>query len=89
MKTTQPTTQATHRQFTGEVLRTLETKTIRVRVETVMTHPKYRKQYAKQTTFPVHDEHAKAKVGDIVTFEECRPLSKTKRWRLVSIQKTA
>lgn len=80
---------STHRQFTGVVVRALEAKTVRVTVETIANDPKYRKQYAKRATFAVHDENRKAKVGDTVMFEECRPISKTKRWRLLSIVKSA
>lgn len=80
---------STHRQFTGVVVRALEAKTVRVVVETMALHPKYRKQYAKRSTFAVHDEDRKAKVGDKVMFEECRPISKTKRWRLLSIVHSA
>lgn len=78
---------AQHRTFVGEVVARNEQKTIRVIVHTTKMHAKYRKQYTTAKKYPVHDELGKAAVGDTVTFEECRPLSKTKRWRLVSIVK--
>ncbi len=87
-KSQQSKSPSTHRQFTGVVVRALETKTVRVTVETIANDPKYRKQYAKRSTFAVHDEKRQANVGDTVVFEECRPLSKTKRWRLLSIVKS-
>lgn len=73
------------RQFEGEVLSAVAPKTIRVRVRTTMMHPKYRKQYARSRTYAVHDEKGAAKRGDQVRFVECRPISKTKRWRLVEV----
>jgi small subunit ribosomal protein S17 len=78
---------AQHRTFTGEVVAVNEKKTIRVVVRTVKMNEKYRKQYTTAKKYPVHDEMNKAKVGDIVQFEECRPISKTKRWRLIAIVK--
>lgn len=76
-----------HRRFVGTVVRTKAQKTIAVEVEQKMMHAKYRKQYAHTATYQVHDENAVAKVGDRVVFVECRPLSKTKRWRLVEVIK--
>lgn len=73
------------RQFEGEVATASEAKTIHVVVKRAATHPKYRKQYSIAKRYAVHDEHGKAKVGDRVLFTECRPLSKTKRWRLVKV----
>ena len=74
---------ATRRRLSGTVVSTKMTKTIVVRVDRMKTHSKYRKQYVTSTRFAVHDELGTAKVGDLVTFEETRPLSKTKRWRLI------
>jgi small subunit ribosomal protein S17 len=76
-----------YRRFVGTVVRTKAQKTIAVEVEQKMMHAKYRKQYTRSTTYQVHDENAVAKVGDTVAFQECRPLSKTKRWRLVEVIK--
>lgn len=81
----QPQVPAIRRTFTGEVVGVAEAKTIRVRVETVKMHAKYRKQYKTARKFAVHDETGKAKLGDMVVFEECRPISKTKRWRLTQV----
>lgn len=60
-------------------------KTITVKVETKVAHPVYKKRINRTTTFKAHDEENKAKVGDKVQIMETRPLSKTKRWRLVQI----
>lgn len=72
-----------HRVFTGIVVSGPRHKTAAVRVDRMKMHPKYRKQYRVSRTYHVHDEQNQTKVGDTVTFVECRPLSKTKRWRLV------
>ena len=61
------------------------TKTITVTVERKVKHPIYGKFLKKTTKFHAHDEQNTAGVGDIVRIMETRPLSKTKRWRLVEI----
>lgn len=76
--------QTRRRQFSGTVLRVSSSKTIAVLVKTVAMHPKYRKQYAKTKTYLVHDEAGEAMPGDRVLFEECKPISKMKRWRLLN-----
>ena len=60
-------------------------KTIGVQVERTTRHPLYGKVMKKYTTFKAHDEKNEAKMGDRVRIKETRPLSKTKRWRLVEI----
>lgn len=85
-KTTEERPASKARQFEGAVVSAAEDKTVRVLVKTVRMHEKYQKQYVTSRKFAVHDEKNTAKVGDIVSFEECRPLSKMKRWRLVSIK---
>ncbi|MBT4153059.1 MAG: 30S ribosomal protein S17 [Candidatus Magasanikbacteria bacterium] len=72
-----------HREFTGEVVSAPGQKTIHVLVKTRKMHSKYQKQYWTSKKYAVHDEKNSAAVGDTVTFQECRPFSKTKRWRLV------
>jgi small subunit ribosomal protein S17 len=61
------------------------TKTITVAVERKIKHPIYGKFLKKTTKFHAHDELNTAGVGDVVRIMETRPLSKTKRWRLVEI----
>ena len=61
------------------------TKTITVAVERKIKHPIYGKFLKKTTKFHAHDEENTAGVGDVVRIMETRPLSKTKRWRLVEI----
>ncbi len=75
------------RVLTGVVVSTGMNKTINVLVETKKLHIKYKKQYKSSSKYHVHDEKELAKVGDKVKFVECRPISKTKRWRLLEIIK--
>ncbi len=60
-------------------------RTIVVRVEKLRKHPRYGKYVKSITVYKTHDQENKAKVGDKVEITETRPLSKTKRWRLVKI----
>lgn len=73
----------------GEVVSAKMEKTIVVRVERRMPHPKYKKIIRLQKKFYAHDEEKKAKEGDTVRIIECRPLSRLKRWRLVEVVKHA
>ncbi|MGR3310523.1 MAG: 30S ribosomal protein S17 [Candidatus Brocadiales bacterium] len=60
-------------------------KTVVIEVGRHVKHPKYGKFVRKATVYKAHDEENKAKVGDKVEIVEVRPLSKTKRWRLVRV----
>ncbi len=60
-------------------------KTITVKSEKLVKHPKYGKFVKRVTTYKAHDEENKASIGNKVEITETRPLSKTKRWRLVRI----
>jgi small subunit ribosomal protein S17 len=60
-------------------------KTVTVAVERQVRHPLYRKIVRRKQTFLVHDETEKCKVGDVVRIIETRPISKTKRWRVLEI----
>lgn len=64
-------------------------KTITVAVERKVKHPIYGKFVKKTTRFHAHDEKNECAVGDIVKIMESRPLSKTKRWRLVEVVEKA
>ena len=75
------------RRFQGVVESDKMEKTIIVKVTRIKIHPLYKKRYRVYKKFKVHDEKNKAKINDRVIFEECRPLSKDKRWRLVEIIK--
>lgn len=62
-------------------------KTITVKSEKLVKHPKYGKFVRRVTAYKAHDEENKVSIGDKVEIAETRPLSKTKRWRLVRIVK--
>lgn len=71
---------------TGEVVSAGKTpKTIVVRSGYRVRHPKYGKYVRRTMRMHAHDEKGEAKVGDIVQVMECRPISKTKTWRLVKV----
>lgn len=76
-------TKSQHRRFKGLVVSDKMAKTIVVRVDRRVMHPKYKKHYVISTRFKVHDPENKFHIGDEVTFEECRPLSRDKRWRAI------
>jgi len=78
----------TRRQFQGIVTSHKTDKTATVRVDRLLMHPKYKKRYTLSKKYLVHDAENKAKAGDAVTFKESRPISKQKRWVLVSVDKT-
>jgi small subunit ribosomal protein S17 len=70
---------------TGTVTSNKMTKTITVTVERKVKHPIYGKFVKKSTKFHAHDEENQCTPGDIVKIMETRPMSKTKRWRLVEV----
>ena len=70
---------------TGVVTSNKMTKTITVAVERKVKHPIYGKFVKKTTKFHAHDEKDECSIGDLVKIMETRPLSRTKRWRLVEI----
>lgn len=71
------------RTFIGTVLKNAMNKTIVVAVERFKLNTKYNKKYKVVKKYHVHDEKGVSKIGEKVTFVECRPISKTKRWRLI------
>ncbi|MBI1780570.1 MAG: 30S ribosomal protein S17 [Sphingobacteriales bacterium] len=73
----------------GVVTSNKMTKTITVSVERKVKHPIYGKFLKKTTRFHAHDEKNECTIGDIVKIMETRPLSKTKRWRLVEVVEKA
>jgi small subunit ribosomal protein S17 len=74
---------------TGIVTSDKMDKTITVAIERKVKHPIYGKFVKKTTKFHAHDEKGECTIGDIVKIMETRPLSKTKRWRLVEIVEKA
>lgn len=79
------TTRNLRKERIGVVTSNKMTKTITVAVERKVKHPIYGKFIKKTTKFHAHDEKNEASIGDVVRIMETRPMSKTKRWRLVEI----
>jgi small subunit ribosomal protein S17 len=73
----------------GRVVSTAAEKTITVRLEITRRHPTYEKVVRRSSTVHAHDERGEANEGDLVRVVETRPLSRTKRWRLVEILERA
>ena len=69
----------------GEVVSAKMDKTIVVSVQRRFPHPRFRKVVTAYSKFYAHDEKNEANVGDRVRIQETRPVSKSKRWRLVSV----
>ncbi len=78
MKSTNP------RILTGVVISNKADKTITVKIERKVKHPLYGKVVKRASKVHAHDENNSASIGDIVSVKECRPISKTKTWVLVS-----
>lgn len=88
--TQQPEVKRGHRkERVGEVLAAKMAKTIVVSVQRRFPHPRFRKVVTTYKKFYVHDEKGEAQPGDRVRIVETRPLSKTKRWRLIEIVERA
>ena len=77
------------RTVTGKVVSNKMDKTVSVSVERKVKHPLYGKYIRRSTKLHVHDEKNECNEGDQVTITECRPISKTKSWKLVEIVKKA
>ncbi|MBU1164675.1 30S ribosomal protein S17 [Patescibacteria group bacterium] len=75
------------RKFQGIVVSDKMNKTISVRVERTKIHSKYAKRYKVHKNYLVDDPKEQYKTGDKVSFSECRPLSKNKRWRVEYINR--
>ena len=73
----------------GTVVSSKSDKTITVRIDTARRHPAYEKIVRESSTLRAHDESNEAGEGDLVRIVETRPLSKTKRWRLVEVMEKA
>jgi len=79
------TTQKEIRTVVGRVISNKMQKSITVLVERRVQHPLYGKFIRRSTKLHAHDENNECGIGDTVSITECRPISKTKTWRLVSV----
>lgn len=75
--------------LTAAVLTKSGDKSVIVAIDYKVKHPKYGKYMKRRTKIAVHDEHNQCGVGDVIEIAQCRPISKSKSWRLLKIvQKT-
>lgn len=79
----------TPRTMTGRVVSDKANKTVTVLVERRVAHPLYGKVVTRSKKYHAHDETNECKEGDLVTIEECRPLSRTKTWRVAKLVERA
>ena len=78
--------QSKRRRLKGVVVSDKMEKTAVVKVDRTVLHSKYLKRFTKSQRYKAHDEENKVKVGDLVVIEECRPLSKDKKWRIIEVK---
>ena len=67
----------------GQIVSDKMPKTVVVKVERIKEHPRYKKRYKTHKRYKAHDEKGEFKIGDEVIIEECRPISKEKRWKVI------
>jgi small subunit ribosomal protein S17 len=79
----------TTRTLTGRVVSDKMNKTVTVLVERRVTHPMYGKILTKSKKYHAHDEKNECGEGDLVLIEECRPLSRTKSWKIAKLLEKA
>ena len=79
------TEQGSARRIVGRVVSSKMNKSVTVSIERLVKHPVYGKFIRRTTKIVAHDEANACKEGDIVAISECRPISKTKAWRVVEI----
>jgi small subunit ribosomal protein S17 len=87
--TGQSLAEKTARSLEGRVVSSKMNKTITVMIERRVRHALYGKIITRRTKLHAHDEMNESKEGDLVQIEECRPLSRTKSWRLVKVLERA
>ena len=80
---------ANKRQLVGRVVSDKMQKTVTVLVERRVKHPLYGKFMTRSSRFHAHDEARECKEGDLVLIEECRPIAKTKTWRVIQLVEKA
>ena len=70
-------------QLTGTIVSNKMQKTVIVKVERLKEHPKYKRRYRLHKKYKAHNEKGEYHIGDKVIIEECRPISKEKKWRVI------
>jgi len=81
--------EANKRTLTGRVVSEKMNKTVTVLIERRVKHPLYGKVITRSKKYHAHDEQNEFHEGDLVTIEECRPLSRTKAWRVIKLVEKA
>jgi small subunit ribosomal protein S17 len=76
---------ADNRTLQGRVVSDKMDKSVTVMIERRVKHPIYGKFVRKSTKVHAHDENNECQVGDVIVVEQCRPLSKTKKWRFIKL----
>jgi len=76
---------ADNRTLQGRVVSDKMDKSVTVMIERRVKHPIYGKFVRKSTKVHAHDENNECQIGDVVVVEQCRPLSKTKKWRFIKL----
>jgi len=93
MSNTSPATQTEQTELKGVKIGVVNSdardKTRRVEIAYRAPHPKYGKYVSRRTLLHVHDENNESKAGDKVEIVQCRPISKTKQWRLLRVVESA
>jgi len=69
--------------LTGKIISDKMQKTLVVEVETIKEHPKYKRRFKSHKSYKAHVEGGEYKIGDKVVIEECRPISKDKKWKVI------
>lgn len=72
------------RKLTGKIVSDKMDKTVVIEVERIKAHPKYERRFKVSKKYKAHDEKNEYKEGDVVVIEECRPVSKDKKWKVIS-----
>lgn len=80
-----PIEKPAQRRVVGRVVSNKMNKSVTVAVERLIEHPNYGKFIRRTSKYVAHDENNSCKPGDLVAIVECRPISKTKSWRVVEI----
>lgn len=81
--------QKTSRTLSGRVTSNKMDKTVTVLIERRVQHPLYKKYVRRTTKVHAHDQNNECREGDVVTISQCRPMSKTKSWRVVGVVERA
>ena len=89
MSAAETTEKASIRRTVGRVVSNKMQKSVTVSIERLVKHPQYKRYIRRRKKYMIHDDENQCRIGDTVRFMETRPLSKSKRWRLVEVVERA